>query len=215
MADKKNATTRILGRIYSFALFAAGLLFLQWPAALTLIGFWLEEILIFACTSVEYAVFLRRNPTERTPGGTGRFTYLFFFFAHFVFIAVFLVIDAQNNPRTAALLATVLGLFTGAGFLIDPAAGSGLLELAAGLLFWNVLDLLFSAFIGKRAGTMTLADIEWKTKTALMLPHLTIIAGGFALVMLKTPNWLAVGLIAGKLGIELLLAVASRPGSKS
>ena len=55
--------------------------------------------------------------------------------------------------------------------------------------------------------------IDREAWLSLFLPHITIIAGGFCLVMLKLGNWMAWGILAGKVLFEALSFAIARGGA--
>ncbi len=205
MTKIKDNFFNISGRIFSFLIFITGLFFLKWSAAYLLIGFWIEEVLIFIFTSIENAILRFKNPEEKKKASTGRFAYIFFIFFHLVFIIIFLFIASPKDPDIKPLLNLIIGIVFQKHFYIERSVYLALLEISGSFFLWNIIDLLQTNFIGKNANKITVEDIDNKTKASLLLPHMTIIGGGFALIVLKSVNWLSIGLIAGKFCVELFL----------
>jgi hypothetical protein len=175
----------IVGRLVSIAVLGFSILRGGSTPLLFLWGLWIEEVLSLAGLYARQAI-LRRPPP---PG-----PYLAFPAAHLVFVLCFSA-------------AGMTGIFS------DPAAirlaappVRSVLSLAGVLAFWTVVDLA-RAVLGRRAPGQDVGEqgrIAREAWLALFLPHVTIIAGGFCLVMLRLGNWMAWGILAGKVLFEAL-----------
>ena len=76
--------------------------------------------------------------------------------------------------------------------------------MAGVLAFWTAVDIVRSVR-HRRASKEDAGEegrIDREAWLVLFLPHVTIIAGGFCLVMLRLGNWMAWGLLAGKVLFE-------------
>jgi hypothetical protein len=181
----------IAGRLVSIAVLGFSILRAGGSPLLFLWGLWIEEVVSLAGLSIRQAVLHR--PRIRGP-------YFAFPAAHLVFVLFF-------------SLAGVTGVFSdpSAPRLAAPPARS-VLVLAGVLAFWTVVDIVRSV-LHRRAGGEDAAEeerIDREAWLALFLPHVTIIAGGFCLVMLRLGNWMAWGILAGKVLFEALSFVLTR-----
>lgn len=124
--------------------------------------------------------------------------------AHLVFVLFFSVVGATGmfSPPRAPRIAF-------------PRADA-IIELAAAFLFWTLVDVGL-AILRRHRGRTTEAettDIDMEARLALFLPHITIIAGGVCLILLRVGDWLAWGILAGKVLFELLSFAMSRDPSR-
>jgi hypothetical protein len=88
--------------------------------------------------------------------------------------------------------------------------------VAAAFLFWTAVDVV-RVFVRRRrpgAAGEELAAIDSAARLALFLPHITIIAGGFCLVMFRLGDWLAWGILAGKVLFEALSFAVGRSAKR-
>ena len=197
-----------VGPVLACAYFAVGLFALGWSPALILLGFWLEEILTFVAFGVESVILKRRYGGEGLGAG---FAVTFLFpLLHLIFILVFMFMDSSDNEATDHLLDALKHIVSGEIGYADDATLLALFELVAGLVVWQVV-----AFVRwrKRCGKdreRDDAELGVRFKLALTLPHLTIIAGGFALMILELGTWMAAGILIAKAIGELLLGPALR-----
>lgn len=197
VADPKGSPARLRGLLFDIAgrLFSVGVL--AWAIfvgrsspLLFLWGLWLEEVLSLAGLSIRAGIVGGRVAGRRTPLGL----YFLFPVVHLFFVGFF------------TLIATT-GLFSGSGsrtLEIPRAASAG--QVAAAFLFWTGVDVVRVLVRRRRPGTAgeELAAIDSSARLALFLPHVTIIAGGFCLVMFRLGGWLAWGILAGKVLFEVL-----------
>jgi hypothetical protein len=182
------------GRLVSIAVLAFSILRGGSAQLLFLWGLWIEEVLSLVGIGVRQAIL--RRPSFPAP-------YVAFPAVHLVFVLFF-------------SMAGVTGMFSdpSAPRLAAPSVRS-VLTLAGVYAFWAVVDLV--RFVRRRrmpaqdAGEQDRIDREaW---LALFLPHITIIAGGFCLIMLKLGRWMAWGILAGKVLFEALTFAISRGAS--
>jgi len=109
-------------------------------------------------------------------------------------------------------------MFSSSGVpLMELPRPAAIVQLAAAFFFWSLIDLGRAILRGRRGGPVEgeLAGIDREARLALVLPHITIIAGGFCLIMLKLGNWLAWGILAGKVIFELLSFAMSRDSRRT
>lgn len=198
----------VLGRFLSCAFFAAGLLAFRWPPALVLFGFWLEEAAAFALIGPKSAIVERRTGRKEDGNRPALAIMLLFPAVHLVFIGFFVLFDSWRAD--AASVGGFFALLRGAPAWMSRPGFLPVLELSAGVLAWSLADLLRIAFAGKGARLPSQEELLEGVKASLLLPHITIIVGGFALILLRLGSWMAVSLIAGKCLVELLLLPANR-----
>jgi hypothetical protein len=186
----------IAGRLVSIAVLGFSILRGGGSPLLFLWGLWIEEVLSLAGLSIRQVILHR----PRIRGHSFAFPAV-----HLVFVLGF-------------SLAGVTGMLgdPSAPLLAAPPARS-VLALAGVLAFWTVVDIVRSVLhrrtAGKEAGEEARLDREaW---LALFLPHVTIIAGGFCLVMLRLGNWMAWGILAGKVLFEALSFALARGAARA
>jgi hypothetical protein len=201
----RRSRFHVAGSLFSCALFGCGLLWWDWPTGLILLGFWIEEVLSFLLTALKTTTLRQRLRGEGASAAGGCLVMVFFPGLHPIFILVFLFMDADTNPASDLLWSTLRNLLHGPPSWADPATLRALLSLIGGLLLWGVTDFVRDVRRARSAQGLTYDEIFARTKAALVLPHLTIIAGGFALVVLRLGSWLGMGLVLGKCMSELLL----------
>jgi hypothetical protein len=185
----------ILGRLFSIAVLAWAIFLGRSSPLVFLWGLWIEEVLSLAGLSVRKSL-VRREGASRTPLGL----YFVFPAAHLVFVLFFTLIGTT-------------GMFSRGGApRMAPPSPAAVARVAAALAAWTVIDVA-RAFLRRRRGggpRAELASIDKAARLALFLPHVTIIAGGFCLVMFGLGNWLAWGILAGKVLFELLAFTVAR-----
>ena len=200
----------LAGPLLSFTVFTVGLLALGWSPALILLGFWLEEVATLVIGGISSVSLARRRGEKGSFAGV--FVLLFFPLLHLIFIVVFMVVDSSNNPQTDRLFETLEDLVKGdfAYALLDRESMLSILELLgftiAAQIVWTARRRRAAARDPQRAEL----ELETRLKQALTLPHLTIIAGGGAMMALRSSTGLAIGLVIGKAVVELLLFPAMR-----
>lgn len=180
----------IAGRLFSVGVLAWAIFVGRSSPLLFLWGLWLEEVLSLAGFSIRAGIVGGRAAGQRTPLGL----YFLFPVVHLFFVGFFTLIAAT-------------GLFSGSGsrtLEIPRAASAG--QVAAAFLFWTAVDVVRVLVRRRRPGAAgeELAAIDTAARLALFLPHITIIAGGFCLVMFRLGDWLAWGILAGKVLFEAL-----------
>jgi hypothetical protein len=185
----------ILGRLFSIAVLAWAIFLGRSSPLVFLWGLWIEEVLSLAGLSVRKAL-VKREGAAAAPLGL----YFAFPAVHLVFVLFFTMIGTT-------------GMFSrGGGTLLAAPRPVVLARVAAAFLSWTAVDVV-RAFIRRRRGgepQAELASIDKAARLALFLPHITIIAGGFCLVMFGLGNWLAWGILAGKVLFELLAFTVAR-----
>jgi hypothetical protein len=184
----------IAGRLVAITVLGFSILRGNGAPLLFLWGLWIEEVLSLVGLSVRQAL-LRRPPL---PG-----LYFAFPAVHLIFVLCF-------------SLAGVTGMFS------DPSAPRlaappvrNVLILAGVYSIWTMVDLV-RAVLRRRSPGQDDGEkgrIDREAWLSLFLPHITIIAGGFCLVMLKLGNWMAWGILAGKVLFEALSFAIARGGS--
>ncbi len=192
----------IAGRVFSTLVLGYAILIGGSSPLLFLSGLWFAEVLSLIGLSVRKAIVRRRGGA----GGSASPLALYFAFpaVHLVFVLFFWMAGAT-------------GMFSPPGVpLLKPPRLTAVVELAAAFVFWNLVDLGRAILRGRRGGPAEgeLAGIDREARLALFLPHITIIAGGLCLVMLKLGDWLAWGILAGKILFELLSFALSRDASR-
>jgi hypothetical protein len=201
MPGAMSLAFEIAGRLVSIAVLGYAILRGHGSPLLFLWGLWIEEVLSLAGLSARQAM-LRRGKTavKGSPAPFG--LYVLFPAAHLVFVLLY-------------SLAGVTGMFA------DPSAprlelpgARAVLGLVAALGFWTAVDLVRARVSRPAPGSEAaeLARIDREAKLALFLPHVTLIAGGFCLVMFKLGNWMAWGILAGKVLFEALSFALFRGG---
>jgi hypothetical protein len=189
MPARLGLAFEIAGRLVSIAVLGFALLRGGGNPLLFLWGLWIEEALSFIGLSIRQAILHRPR--------LGCVYYLFLA-AHLVFVAIY-------------SLSGVSGLFAEASAprLAAPSLGS-VLSVAGALAFWTAVDILRAVLRRRAAGKDATEDageegrIHREAWLALFLPHVTIIAGGFCLIMFRLGNWMAWGILAGKVLFEAI-----------
>ncbi len=181
----------IAGRLFAIAVLAVSIL-RGGSALLFLWGLWIDEVLSLAGCSLRQA--LARRPTAIRAYGL-------FPAAHLVFVLFYSVIGTT-------------GLFSAASAprLAWPS-GRDVLLLAGALALRAAFDLAYAEWrrkTGREGDADTAAAIDRDARLAIFLPHLTIIAGGFCLVMFRLVHWLAWGILAGRVLFEAVSFFAAR-----
>ncbi len=180
----------LAGRFFSVGVLAWAIFVGRSSPLLFLWGLWLEEVLSLAGLSIRAAIVGGKAAGQRNPLGL----YFLFPVVHLFFVGFF------------TLIATT-GLFSRPGaqaMEIPRAASAG--QVAAAFLFWTGVDVVRVLVRRRRPGAVgeELAAIDSAARLGLFLPHITIIAGGFCLVMFRLGDWLAWGILAGKVLFEAL-----------
>ena len=198
----------LAGPVISFAFFTVGLLVLGWSPALILLGFWLEEVLRILTCGIAAASIERRRGEKGSIAGV--FLLLFFPFLHLIFIVIFLFVDSSSNPATDLLLEDLKDLVSGELGWMSRETILSLLELVGFTIAAQVVGIVRRRRAMARDPLRAELELETRLKQALTLPHLTIIAGGAAMMAVKSSQGLAIGLVIGKAIVELLLFPAMR-----
>jgi hypothetical protein len=185
----------ILGRSFSI-LVLAGAVFLRGGSPLVFLwGLWIEEVFSMLGLAVRKAI-VRRAGVETPRLGP----YFAFPAAHLVFVLFFTLIGTA-------------GLFARPGSVpLAPPGITPVAQVAAAFLLWTCVDVVRAVLRLRRGGSASdeLAAIDIGARLTLFLPHVTIIAGGFCLVMFGLGNWLAWGILSGKVLFELFAFVTAR-----
>ena len=189
---------QVLGRLFSI-LVLAGAIFLGGSSPLLFLwGLWMEEVFSMIGLGVRKTI-VRRAGAETPRLGP----YFAFPAAHLVFVLFFTLIG-------------ITGLFARPGSaLLAPPSTTALVEVAAVFLLWTGVDVVRAVFRVRRGvqAKDELAAIDMAARLTLFLPHVTIIAGGFCLVAFGLGNWLAWGILSGRVLFELFsFATARRSG---
>jgi hypothetical protein len=198
----------LAGPLFSFAFFAVGLLVLGWTPALVLLGFWLEEVLTFAGVGISSASIRRRHGGEKL--GAGYAIVLFFPALHLIFIVVFMFIDSSSNPATDRLLEDLQDLVSGDVSYIDRETLLPLLQMIGFAVAAQVVEIVRRLRSASRDPGIAQLELDTRLKQALVLPHLTIIAGGGVMTLTQSGAWMAIGVVIAKAIVELLLFPAMR-----
>jgi len=183
----------IAGRLVSIAVLGYAIFRGGGSPLLFLWGLWIEEVLSLVGLSLRQAIL--RRPRLRA-------LYVAFPAAHLVFVLAF-------------SMAATTGVFSDPSVpRLAPPQARSVLAVAGVLAFWTAVDVVRSVLQQRRAGGAdTPAEEERigrEAWLALFLPHVTIIAGGFCLVMFRLGNWLAWGILAGKVLFEALSFTLAR-----
>jgi hypothetical protein len=202
----------VAGRLVSLAFFAFGLIFLKWSAAIALLGFWMEEViaLLFLLLRAVLASIKERAASGAAAGaedaGSSKaalLILLFFPAIHLIFIAVFMFILRNQDPAADGISSFFIAVLRGRVYGYHLRALVPAFEIALAIVFWSVIELIRDMRKGGKG--ISMAEVSLRARSALVLPHVTIIAGGFFLTMTKGANWLAWALILVKCLFELLL----------
>lgn len=203
MLKRGAVAFEIAGRVFSILVLASAILLGGRSPLLFLWGLWIEEVLSLIGLSVRQAI-ARRGGRAAARAASPLALYFAFPAAHIVFVLFFSMVG-------------VTGMFSSSGApRIEAPRPAAIVELAAAFVFWNLVDFGRAILRRRRGGPIEveLAGIDREARLALFLPHITIIAGGFCLVMLKLGDWLAWGILAGKIIFELLSFAMSRDASR-
>lgn len=191
----------IVGRLVSIAVLGFAILSGRGNPLLFLWVLWIEEVLTLAGLAASQALVRRGrrgDGSATVPFGV----YVLFPVVHLVFVVFYSFIAAG-------------GLFSSLGATRLAMPPLGIVLFQAGVLaFWIVVDLV-RAVLQRRGGVSPAAEdarIDREARLALFLPHVTIIAGGLCLIVLRLGNWLAWGVLAGKVLFEAL-SFTSRRGA--
>jgi hypothetical protein len=178
----------IAGRLFSIGILAVSILRGGSPL-LFLWGLWIDEVLSLAGSS------LRRTLARRPFVFHG---YGLFAAVHLVFVLFFSVIGTT-------------GLFSGASAprLAWPSMRDVLLMTGA-LALRTGFDLALALWRKKKGREESAEVLDREALSAVVLPHLTIIAGGFCLVMFRLVHWLAWGILAGRVIFEAVSFFGAR-----
>jgi hypothetical protein len=180
----------VAGRLFSIGILAVSILRGGSPL-LFLWGLWIDEVLSLAGSALRQAIARRPFVFH----GYGLFAAV-----HLVFVLFFSVIGTT-------------GLFSAASAprLAWPSTRDVLLMTAA-LALRTGFDLAL-AWWWKKGGREEDAEVlDRETRSAVFLPHITIIAGGFCLVMFRLVHWMAWGILAGRVIFEVVSLFAARRG---
>lgn len=204
MPKHRAIAFEIASRIFSILVLGYAILFGGGSPLLFLWGLWIEEILCLIGLSARQAIarqaITRRGGGIPAPASSPLALYFAFPAVHLVFVLFFSLVGA-----------TGMFLPSGAHRIAVPRADE-IIVLAAAFLFWTLADVGL-AILRSRKGQAAQAEmtgIDREARLALFLPHITIIAGGFCLIMLRLGDWMAWGILAGKIFFELLSFAVSR-----
>jgi hypothetical protein len=205
MDTSRKSFLAVCGRLFSCVLFGCGLFLLKWSPVLVLLGFWMEEVLQLASMSLKSAILSRRYPDKGYSSPAAGTILLFFPVVHLIFVLIFTFMS-KDSPESRAISDMVARYFSGGGIWLDRSILLSLLEILAALLFWTLADFLSTMVLSKQKPSQATLDKE--AKTALVLPHFSLIVGGFCLTVLDIGPWLAAALVASKCLFELFLLPA-------
>jgi|GEM_PF-2734965 len=225
MDFKGKAAFDVAGRLVSLAVLAFGLLALGWSAAVALWGFWIEEVITLVFLLIRLAALARarhrglgefedsQEAKEARGGLAGILVLLFFPLVHIIFIIVFMFFLDDHDPAASRMAGLFLSVLRGRVDAYDLRALAPLLEIGAFLILWAIIDLARD-LRGKGRG-ISMAAINLRARSCLVLPHLTIIAGGFLMMALRARQWLAWAVILVKALFEILLLPAMKKESEA
>lgn len=216
MTAFSRPVTEIMNRLLTCGVFAAGLLVYNWDAAILLVGFWMEEVITFLFIAFKRGVVRKRTLASKKKISKGQqqalkvgpYVYTAFPAVHLIFIIIFVVIDSMNSPATAKLLSSIGGILLLNPAKIDAPVAHALLVMIVTFLATGIVQAAKDLTYGSDGRRSTLVSLDAQNRAALVLPHITIIFGGFAMLMFNASNWMAVGLVGGKCLCELLLIPA-------
>ena len=166
-------------------------------------GLWLEEVLSLISLSARQTI-LARDPGKAQSRTNPLGMYFLFPSVHVLFVVFYSLIG-------------VTGLFSAISVprLSLPSARSAIVQAGA-LAFWTAVDLV-RAVLHRRAHAPEAGEqarIDREAQLALALPHVTIIAGGFCLILFRLGTWMAWGILAGKVFFEALSFVVARGAAR-
>jgi hypothetical protein len=178
----------IAGRLFSIGILAVSILRGGSPL-LFLWGLWIDEVLSLAGAPLRQAI--ARRPIVFHGYG-------FFAAVHLVFVLFFSVIGTT-------------GLFSGASAprLAWPSTRD-LLWMTGALALRTGFDLAVAWWRRKKGREDGAEALDREAQSAIFLPHITIIAGGFCLVMFRLVHWMAWGILAGRVIYEAVSFFAAR-----
>jgi hypothetical protein len=205
----------LVSALFSCALFACGLWWWGWPAALVLIGFWVEEVVTYLFGAAKAVALRRQLGDEAKELLAGTAAFLFFAFLHLVFLTVFIYIDSDDNPASELVWDTVRDVLRGHPGWADLSTLLSLIAMCAGLLGWGIVDFVRALRLSRRGVALTGDQIFARHKAVLVMPHLTLLAGGFALTVLGAGAGLTTGVVLGKFLGELLLLPLTKEAAAS
>ena len=205
--------TNMLNRFLSCGVFAAGLLACSWDAPILLFGFWLEEVIVFLFIAFKRRVIMRRRLSarkkltkgEQQSAKVGPFVYALFPAVHLIFVITFIAIDSRKHESASALLSTLWGLISRNADKINSGTAYSLLALIAAFIITETIQAVKDLSYGSDGRRSTLKSLDSQNRGALVMPHITIIFGGFAMMLFNAADWMSWGLIGGKCICELLL----------
>ena len=180
----------VAGRLFSIGILAVSILRGGSPL-LFLWGLWIDEVLSLAGSALRQAIARRPFVFH----GYGLFAAV-----HLVFVLFFSVIGTTGRFSAAS-----------APRLVWPSARD-VLWMAGALALRTGFDLALSWWRMKRGREDGAELIDRETQSAVFLPHITIIAGGFCLVMFRLVHWMAWGILAGRVIYEAVSFFAFRRG---
>jgi hypothetical protein len=178
----------IAGRLFSIGILAVSILRGGSPL-LFLWGLWIDEVLALAGSPLRQAIARRPIVFQ----GYGLFAAV-----HLVFVLFFSVIGTT-------------GLFSAASApRLSWPSGRDVLWMTGALALRTVFDLALAWWRKRRGREDSAEALDRETRSAVFLPHLTIIAGGFCLVMFRLVHWMAWGILAGRVFYEAVSFFAAR-----
>ena len=205
--------TDMMNRLLSCGVFAAGLFACRWEAPVLLLGFWLEEVIAFLFIAFKRRAVRKRMAAEgkrMTKGEmqsakVGPFVYFAFPAVHLIFVLTFIGIESRKSEAAYGLLSTLWGLVTHNPGRVDSGIAYSLLALVAAFAVTGTIQAVKDLGYGSAGRRSTLRSLDAQNRSVLVMPHITIIFGGFAMLMFNAADWMAWGLVGGKCICELLL----------
>ncbi|MBI2077650.1 MAG: hypothetical protein HYT80_04655 [Euryarchaeota archaeon] len=181
-----------------------GVLALGWRLADILLLFWLESAIIGAYNIVK--MLLIGDPKAAGLVPFFIIHYGFFMFGHLVFLSAFFVIGLDPNN------------FSGGSLALVPEALRRTSPAALALVVSHGVSFVNNFLRGGERKTTEIGRLMFAPYPRIFVMHLTILAGGFAILTLGEPWFALVVLVALKTGVDLVAHVSqhakwSRPAA--
>lgn len=190
-----------LGSILMGGFFIWGLLFAGWSAIMVVAGYWIEEVLTFIFTGI---TLLLLRLSGRKPVYFGRFFFFLgtFLVFHTIFILILAGITSINDPMALGLFEMILYPFAKGNLVLNPSFLKAIKEITL-LVLGSILYSLYFSVIHKGVWkNMDIGGLINKSLSSFIAPHLIIIFGIGAFVLLGVPDYLAIILVIIKVGID-------------
>lgn len=200
-------------RVVSCVFFAVGLFVFGWQGPIILLGFWIEEVVAGIGIAIQRKVVMDRLKSRglscEGEDAEGMIStnalYGIFMALHLLLIMIFIAVDAKKHPGSRLLLNTFWGCLSFQPELIDRSILMVLGLLPVPFIIMWAINVVRGLTFGPDRRRATLKSLFESNRAAMMLPHISILLGGFALVLFPEKYGLAIGLLASKCICELIL----------